>query len=62
MCQREVPPKVIQVGLCPSCKAERDEAAIYFQRLNDETDWPVLPAPEYPIFGHDDGRPFPEAD
>ena len=59
MCQREVPPKAIQADLCPSCKAERDEAAIYFQRLNDETDWPVLPAPEYPMLGSEEaGRPF----
>lgn len=61
-CGYEVDPKAIQAGLCPNCKAERDAAAVHFQQLNDETDWPVLHTPEYPIFGHDDGRPFPEAD
>ena len=58
-CRAEVDPKAIQAGLCPSCKAERDEAATYFQRLNDETDWPVLPAPGYPMFDCPEAaRPF----
>jgi hypothetical protein len=58
-CGREVEPKAIQADLCPNCKAERDEAAVYFQRLADETDWPILPQPEFPIFGGPEaGRPF----
>jgi hypothetical protein len=61
-CGREVEPTQMRGTFCPSCKAERDEVSAYFQRLNDETDWPVLPAPAYPMFDHDDGRPFPEAD
>ena len=45
--------------LCAGCKAERDLASQYFQQLNDATDWPSVPAPEFPMFDSEDAaKPF----
>ena len=58
-CGRQVQPRHFGKEFCQSCESERLEASEYFQRLNDETDWPVLPAPGYPMFDCPEAaRPF----
>ena len=63
-CQREVPPRAMQAGLCPRCKVERDEASDYWQAQIYATlaDEPSPPAE--PMFASDDAaKPFlPEDD
>jgi hypothetical protein len=61
-CQREVQPRDFGREFCKPCEAERTEASVYFQAQLDATLGHESPAPEYPMFDHDDGRPFPEAD
>jgi hypothetical protein len=61
-CGREVQPRDFGREHCKACEAERAEASDYFQAELDATlaDAPIPPAS--PMFDHDDGRPFPEAD
>ena len=58
-CGSETDPQEMRGTLCAGCKSERDQASEHFQQLNDATDWPSAPAPEFPMFGSDHAaKPF----
>jgi hypothetical protein len=61
-CGKQVPAKAWGREACQACESERTEASAYFQAQLDATLADEQSAPTEPMFDHDDGRPFPEAD